>query len=117
MPVLGENSFGNRKYGFVGRNKNRILVGCTAKILGGKKPKIKVSQKVILTFVQPVSKTTEIAKLPLMLNAFLLSKLEGNCNFSNEKGKKKIVFSPCSVDETVRDTVLWHKKNHKGGFA
>ncbi|MCH5197697.1 MAG: NAD-dependent epimerase/dehydratase family protein [Oscillospiraceae bacterium] len=93
------------------------LMGYMAKTLGKRKPKIKISKKLILPFVPLVSKAMDIAKLPPMLNAFSLSKLEENCNFSNEKAKNEIGFSPRPVEDTIRDTVLWHKKKLEGGLA
>ena len=90
------------------------LFGYMAATLGRKKPKIKVSKKLILPFVPLVSKVMDLAKLPPMLNAFSLSKLEENCNFSNEKAKKELGFAPRPVGDTIRDTVLWHKKKLEG---
>ncbi|MBQ9507379.1 MAG: NAD-dependent epimerase/dehydratase family protein [Clostridia bacterium] len=92
------------------------LMGYMAATLGKKKPRVKISKGLIKPFVPLVSKAMEIAKLPPMLNSFSLSKLEENCNFSNEKAKKEIGFSPRPVEETIRDTVLWHKKKLEGAL-
>ena len=90
------------------------LMGFMAKTLGRKKPKLKVSKALVLPFVPLVSGIMDMAHLPPMLNAFSLSKLEENCNFSNEKAKREIGFSPRPVEETIRDTVLWHRKKLEG---
>ena len=90
------------------------LMGYMADALGRKKPKIKVPKAVILPFVPLVSKAMDLAKLPPMLNSFSLSKLEENCNFSNEKAKRELGFSPRPAAETIRDTVLWHRKKLRG---
>ncbi len=92
------------------------LMGYMAATLGKKKPKMKVSKGLVKPFVPLVSKIMDLAKLPPMLNSFSLSKLEENCNFSNEKAKKEIGFSPRPVAETIRDTVLWHKKKLEGAL-
>ena len=90
------------------------LMGYMADALGRKKPKIKVPKAVILPFVPLVSKAMDLAKLPPMLNSFSLSKLEENCNFSNEKAKRELNFNPRPIAETVKDSVLWHQKKLKG---
>lgn len=92
------------------------LMGYMAATLGKKKPKMKVSKALVKPFVPLVSKIMDLAKLPPMLNSFSLSKLEENCNFSNEKAKKEIGFAPRPVAETIRDTVLWHKKKLEGAL-
>jgi dihydroflavonol-4-reductase len=90
------------------------LMGYMAETLGRKKPKVKVSKRFIKPFVPLVSWAMDLAHLPPMLNSFSLSKLEENCNFSNEKAKKEIGFRPRPVEETIRDTVLWHKRKLEG---
>ncbi|MCR5485660.1 MAG: NAD-dependent epimerase/dehydratase family protein [Clostridiales bacterium] len=90
------------------------LMGFMANTLGKKKPKVKISKALLKPFVPLVSKAMDIAHLPPMLNAFSLSKLEENCNFSNEKAKRELGFSPRPVEETIRDTVLWHRKKLEG---
>ena len=90
------------------------LMGYMADALGRKKPKIKLPKAVILPFVPLVSKAMDLAKLPPMLNSFSLSKLEENCNFSNEKAKRELNFNPRPIAETVKDSVLWHQKKLKG---
>lgn len=90
------------------------MMGYMAKALGRKKPRIKLSKGVILPFVPLISKIMDLAKLPPMLNSFSLSKLEENCNFSNEKAKRELHFTPRSAEETIRDTVLWHQRRLKG---
>ena len=92
------------------------LMGYMAQTLGRKKPKIKLPKAAILPFVPLVSKAMDLAKLPPMLNSFSLSKLEENCNFSNEKAKRELNFNPRPVAETVRDSVLWHQKKLKGAL-
>ena len=92
------------------------LMGYMAQTLGRKKPKIKLPKAAILPFVPLVSKAMDLAKLPPMLNSFSLSKLEENCNFSNEKAKRELNFKPRPVAETVRDSVLWHQKKLKGAL-
>ena len=89
-------------------------MGYMAQALGKKKPKIKISKKMIVPFVPLISGIMNLAKLPPMLNSFSLSKLEENCNFSIEKAKKEIGFRPRPVEETIRDTVLWHKRKLEG---
>jgi dihydroflavonol-4-reductase len=90
------------------------LMGHMAQALGKKKPKIKISKKLIVPFVPLISGIMNLAKLPPMLNSFSLSKLEENCNFSNEKAKRELGFSPRPAAETIRDTVLWHQKKLRG---
>ncbi len=90
------------------------LMGYMAATLGRKKPQIKISKALIKPFVPVVSKAMDLAHLPPMLNSFSLSKLEENCNFSIEKAKREIGFNPRPVAETIRDTVLWHKKKLEG---
>lgn len=90
------------------------MMGYMAKALGKKKPKIKISKKLIVPFVPLISGIMNLAKLPPMLNSFSLSKLEENCNFSNEKAKRELGFSPRPAAETIRDTVLWHQKKLRG---
>ncbi len=92
------------------------LMGYMAATLGKKKPKMKVSKALVKPFVPLISWVMDLAKLPPMLNSFSLSKLEENCNFSNEKAKKEIGFAPRPVAETIRDTVLWHKKKLEGAL-
>lgn len=92
------------------------LMGYMAETLGRKKPKIKLPKAAILPFVPLISKAMDLAKLPPMLNSFSLSKLEENCNFSNEKAKRELNFNPRPVAETVRDSVLWHQKKLKGAL-
>ncbi len=90
------------------------LMGYMAESLGRKKPSIKISKRLIKPFVPLVSKAMDLAHLPPMLNKFSLSKLEENCNFSNEKAKRELGFSPRPAFETVRDTVLWRQERMKG---
>ena len=90
------------------------LMGFMADTLGRKKPKLKISKGLVKPFVPVISKAMDLAHLPPMLNSFSLSKLEENCNFSNEKAKKEIGFLPRPVEDTIRDTVLWHKKKLEG---
>ena len=90
------------------------LMGYMAKTLGKRKPKLKVSKGLVKPFVPLVSKAMDLAHLPPMLNAFSLSKLEENCNFNNEKAKRELGFSPRPVEDTIRDTVLWHRKKLEG---
>lgn len=92
------------------------LMGYMAATLGKKKPRIKVSKGLVKPFVPLVSRVMDLAHLPPMLNSFSLSKLEENCNFSNEKAKREIGFSPRPVAETIRDTVLWHKRKLEGAL-
>ncbi|MBQ7598739.1 MAG: NAD-dependent epimerase/dehydratase family protein [Clostridia bacterium] len=90
------------------------MMGYMADALGRKKPKIKIPKGLLLPFVPLISGIMDLAKLPPMLNSFSLSKLEENCNFSNEKAKRELAFTPRSAQETIRDTVLWHQKKLKG---
>lgn len=90
------------------------LMGYMAQALGRKKPRFKLSKGMILPFVPLISKAMDLAKLPPMLNSFSLSKLEENCNFSNEKAKRELHFTPRPAAETIRDSVLWHQKRLKG---
>ena len=93
------------------------LMGYMAAALGRKKPRIKISKALVKPFVPLVSKVMDLAHLPPMLNSFSLSKLEENCNFSNEKARREIGFSPRPVADTIRDTVLWHKQKLEGATA
>lgn len=90
------------------------LMGYMAESLGRKKPSIKISKGLIKPLVPVISKAMDLAKLPPMLNKFSLSKLEENCNFSNDKAKRELGFSPRPASETVRDTVLWRQERMKG---
>ena len=90
------------------------LMGYMAEALGRKKPKLRISKWMIEPFVPLISGIMDLAKLPPMLNKFSLSKLEENCNFSNEKAKRELGFNPRPAYETVRDSVLWYQDHMKG---
>ncbi|MBQ5968963.1 MAG: NAD-dependent epimerase/dehydratase family protein [Clostridia bacterium] len=90
------------------------LMGYMAESLGRKKPTVKISKGLLKPFVPLISKAMDLAHLPPMLNKFSLSKLEENCNFSNDKAKRELGFKPRPAFETVRDTVLWRQNRLKG---
>ncbi len=90
------------------------LMGFMADTLGKKKPKLKVSKALVKPFTPLISKIMDLAHMPPMLNAFSLSKLEENCDFSNEKAKRELGFLPRPVEDTIRDTVLWHRMKLEG---
>lgn len=93
------------------------LIGALASSTGKKPPKLRLPKKALTPFVPLISKVFEIAKLPAVLNSFSISKLEENCNFSNEKARKQLGFEPRDIDETLSDTIEWFKKSLGEGKA
>lgn len=93
------------------------LLGALARSVGKKPPKTKLSKGFLLPLVPLISKIFDAAKLPPVLNSFSISKLEENCLFSHKKAEREIGFRPRAIEETLQDTIAWHKEKLKKGTA
>lgn len=83
-----------------------------AKINNKKPPRIAMGKKTLLKLCPVISLYFKIMKWPPVITEFSINKLCENCNFSYEKAKKELGYSPMSAEESLRDTVNWLKNKH-----
>lgn len=82
-----------------------------AKINGKKPPKIAMGKKALLKLCPAIEVFFKLMKWPQVLTPFSINKICENCNFSNEKARTELGYSPMSAEESLRDTVNWLKSH------
>ncbi len=86
-----------------------------AKVLGQKPPKITL-QKKLVDVVAPVMEVYyKITDSTPLFTRYSIRKLISNCNFSYEKAKNELDYSPMTVEQSVKDMTDWIKENEGTG--
>ena len=80
---------------------------------GKKEPKFKMP-KGFVSYVVPVAELYyKISKTTPLFTRYSIRKVCSNCNFSIQKARDELGYSPMSVAESIRDMVEWIKENEK----
>lgn len=87
---------------------------CTLCRVSGKKvPKIKMGYGIV-SFAAPICEVYyKLSKQTPLFTRYSIRKLVSNCNFSIEKAKKELGYSPMSVEQSLKDMVQWIRENEK----
>lgn len=85
---------------------------CTlCRVCGKKEPKIKMGYKIV-SIAAPVCEVYyKISKATPLFTRYSVRKLISNCNFSIEKARKELGYSPMSVEQSLKDMVKWINEN------
>ena len=87
---------------------------CTlCRVCGKKEPKIKMGYKIVSIGAPICEVYYKISKATPLFTRYSVRKLISNCNFSIEKAKKELDYSPMSVEQSLKDMVQWIKENEK----
>jgi len=85
---------------------------CTlCRVCGKKEPKIKMGYGIVSIGAPICEVYYKISKATPLFTRYSIRKLVSNCNFSIEKAKKELGYSPMSVEKSLRDMVQWIKEN------
>lgn len=89
------------------------FIKATAAACGKKAPKFPLTYG----FAKAVAPLAEVyykaAKKTPLFTRYSIRKLVSNCNFSIEKAKNELGYSPMSVQQSVNDMVQWIRENEK----
>ncbi len=85
---------------------------CTlCKVCGKRIPKIKMGYGIVSVAAPLCEVYYKISKATPLFTRYSVRKLVSNCNFSIEKAKKELGYSPMSVEKSLTDMVEWIKNN------
>ena len=85
---------------------------CTlCKVCGKKIPKIKMGYSIVSIGAPICEVYYKISKATPLFTRYSIRKLVSNCNFSIEKAKNELGYSPMSVEKSLTDMVKWIKEN------
>ena len=89
------------------------FVATCLRTCGKQAPKLKIG-KGIATISAPVMEVYyKISKTTPLFTRYSIRKISSNCNFSIEKAKKELGYSPMSVAQSIRDMVAWIRENER----
>ena len=87
---------------------------CTlSRVCGRKEPKIKIGYGIVKFAAPLMEQYYKISKTTPLFTRYSVRKLISNCNFSIEKAKAELGYSPMSVEKSLRDMVKWINDNEK----
>lgn len=87
---------------------------CTlCRVCGKKVPKIKMGYGIVSVAAPVCEVYYKISKATPLFTRYSIRKLVSNCNFSIEKAKKELGYSPMTVEQSLKDMVQWIKENEK----
>ena len=84
-----------------------------AEVCGNKPPKIKLGKGLIDAAAPVMELYYKAAKKTPLFTRYAVRKLCSNCNFSCEKAKKELGYSPRPLKESLRDTINWIRETEK----
>ena len=83
---------------------------CTlSKICNKKLPKIKLGYNIVSFFAPLCEVYYKLSKQTPLFTRYSIRKLTSNCNFSIEKAKRELNYSPMPVKKSLEDMVEWIK--------
>lgn len=85
---------------------------CTlCRVCGKRVPKIKMGYGIV-SFAAPICEVYyKVSKQTPLFTRYSIRKLVSNCNFSIEKAKTELGYSPMTVEQSLKDMVQWIKEN------
>lgn len=83
-----------------------VMLAC-----GKKPPKLKMGYGIVKVAAPLCEAYYKISKSTPLFTRYSMRKLCSNCNFSIEKAKSELGYSPMSVKKSIEDMVEWIKKN------
>ncbi|MCQ2484671.1 MAG: NAD-dependent epimerase/dehydratase family protein [Clostridia bacterium] len=87
---------------------------CTlCRVCGKREPKLKMGYGIVSLGAPVCEVYYKISKATPLFTRYSIRKLISNCNFSIEKAKKELGYSPMSVEQSLKDMVEWIKENEK----
>lgn len=87
---------------------------CTlCRVCGKREPKLKMGYGIVSLGAPVCEVYYKISKATPLFTRYSIRKLVSNCNFSIEKAKKELGYSPMSVEQSLKDMVEWIKENEK----
>ncbi len=85
------------------------FIRITARSLGKKEPKLKLSKKVADLAAPIMEVYYKVTDTTPLFTRYSIRKLVSNCNFSNEKAKAELGYEPMSVEQSIKDMADWIK--------
>lgn len=82
---------------------------------GKKPPKIKMGHGLVKVAAPLCEVYYKISNKTPLFTRYSIRKLCSNCNFSIDKAKSELGYSPMSVEKSVKDMVKWIKETEKDG--
>lgn len=83
-----------------------VMLAC-----GKKPPKLKMGYGIVKVAAPLCEAYYKISKSTPLFTRYSMRKLCSNCNFSIEKAKSELGYSPMSVKKSIEDMVEWIKEN------
>lgn len=83
-----------------------VMLAC-----GKKPPKLKMGYGIVKVAAPLCEAYYKISKSTPLFTRYSIRKLCSNCNFSIEKAKSELGYSPMSVKKSIEDMVEWIKEN------
>ena len=87
------------------------FVAVCLKACGKKPPKIKIGKGVAAVTAPLAEIYYKLSKSTPLFTRYSIRKICSNCNFSIEKAKRELDYSPMSVEKSIQDMVEWIKEN------
>lgn len=81
------------------------------RVCGKKMPLIKLGYGIVRLGAPICEIYYKISKATPLFTRYSLRKLVSNCNFSIEKAKRELGYSPMSVEDSIKDMVKWVEEN------
>ncbi len=87
------------------------FIKTTMRACGKKQPKMKLGRGLAKAAAPLCEAYYKASKTTPLFTRYSIRKLCSNCNFSIDKAKKELGYSPMSVEQSVKDMVEWIKEN------
>ena len=87
-----------------------VMLACSKK-----PPKIKMGHGLVNVAAPLCEVYYKVSDKTPLFTRYSIRKLCSNCNFSIDKAKNELGYSPMSVEESIKDMVEWIKENEKDG--
>ncbi len=89
------------------------FIRITAEACGKKAPKVKMPYGVVKLAAPLMEVYYKASKTTPLFTRYTIRKLISNCNFSIDKARTELGYSPMTVKKSVNDMVRWIKENEK----
>lgn len=89
------------------------FITTVAEVCGKKPPKLHLHEGVVKLAAPIMEEYYKLSNTTPLFTRYTIRKLTANCNFSIEKARKELGYSPMSVRQSVQDMVDWIRENEK----
>lgn len=87
---------------------------CTlCRVAGKKEPKLQLGYGIVKVAAPIMEVYYKVTKTTPLFTRYSVRKLISNCNFSIEKAKAELGYTPMSVEQSLKDMIDWIKENEK----